>query len=293
VLNGARLIEPFTHGGATLVDEVLPGLNPANVTPANPAIPVNLVFLHGWRGTRDSLRGIATLFQHSHRVHLLDLPGFGDAPPPPLAWGTTEYADLVQHYLHDRAQGPVVLVGHSFGSRICIRLAARRLPQVRAVVLMAAPGLPAQGHSRASLRRWGIRALRKMLIAAKSVTGQRPIEWHTSRFGSKDYLAAGAMRSVLVRTVTEDLTDSTQAVNCPVMLLWGSDDTETPTWLGERYRELLGDRATLVVLPHKDHHSIYGGTGAHLSAFKISQWMGALADHQSAGDLWPAGPASA
>jgi pimeloyl-ACP methyl ester carboxylesterase len=83
------------------------------------------------------------------------------------------------------------------------------------------------------------------------------------------------MRSVLVQTVTEDLTDSTQAVNCPVLLLWGSDDTETPTWLGERYRELLGDRATLIVLPHKDHHSLYGGTGAHLCAFKIRQWMGA------------------
>src|SRR5262249_60797335 len=39
--------------------------------------------LHGWGLNRESLRGIAILFQHTHRVHLIDLPGFGEAAAPP------------------------------------------------------------------------------------------------------------------------------------------------------------------------------------------------------------------
>ena len=58
--------------------------------------PAHLVFLHGWGGSRESLRGIGTLFQHAFRVHLIDLPGFGDAPPPPPDWDTIHYTDLVQ-----------------------------------------------------------------------------------------------------------------------------------------------------------------------------------------------------
>ena len=93
--------------------------------------------------------------------------------------------------------------------------------------------------------------------------GSRGVDWHTQTFGSKDYLAAGELRPIFVRIVNEDLTESAQAIACPTLLLWGTDDTETPPWLARRYWELIGARATLDWLPHKDHH-LYTGTGAHL-----------------------------
>jgi pimeloyl-ACP methyl ester carboxylesterase len=258
---GVTHVERFEHGGAALTVEAL-----------GPPGDRHIVFLHGWGGSRESLRGIATLFQHQYRVHLVDLPGFGEAPPPPEGWGTLEYTDLVQRYVLDRLSGWVALVGHSFGGRLSVRLGARRLLQVRAIVLMGVPGLPQPAYSRRKLRRDAIRVLRKTLIAMRPITGQRAIDWHTRRFGSKDYQAAGALRPVLVKTVTEDLTESARLVACPVLLLWGSDDAETPTWLGERYRELMPGRAALEVLPHKDHH-LFTGTGAHLCAFRIRRWL--------------------
>ncbi|MGE3178176.1 MAG: alpha/beta fold hydrolase [Vicinamibacterales bacterium] len=232
------------------------------------------MFLHGWGLTRDSLRGIGILFQQSFRIHLIDLPGFGDAPGPPGPWGTPEYATLVARFIEARLTGPVILVGHSFGGRVAVRLAAMRLPQVEGVTLIGVPGLPVQGWSRQRLRRSGIRLLRQVLQLGKPLTGSGPLDWHTRRFGSRDYLAAGAMRQVLVKTVTEDLTEAARGTLVPFLLIYGTDDTETPPWLGARYQALLAPRATLHVLPHKDHH-MYSGTGAHLCAFKIRQWLAA------------------
>jgi pimeloyl-ACP methyl ester carboxylesterase len=267
-LNSSALqsLERFAYNGATLVDEV-----------AGDPSSRHIFFLHGWGGSRESLRGIATLFQHTHRVHLVDLPGFGEAPAPPETWGTIEYADLVQQYIVDRAAGSVILVGHSFGGRVSVRLASRRLAQIHQLVLMGVPGLPQPAMSRASLRRKGIRALRRVLIAAQPVLGSAPVRWHSERFGSKDYQAAGALRPVLVRTVNEDLTESARAIACPTLLIWGGDDTETPVWIGRRYAELLGSRATLTILPHKDHH-LYTGTGAHLIGEKMRAWLRAHGD---------------
>ena len=142
----------------------------------------HIVFLHGWGGNRDSLRGIGTLFQHTHQVHLIDLPGFGDAPPPPADWSTINYTDLVQQYLLERLTGPVLLVGHSFGGRVSVRLAARRLPQIHGLVLVSVPGLPQSQVSRQGVRRLAIRQLRRLLIALKPLAGQRPIDWHTRRY---------------------------------------------------------------------------------------------------------------
>jgi pimeloyl-ACP methyl ester carboxylesterase len=263
--SGAAHVERFEHHGATLVDEI-----------SGDPSRRHLLFLHGWGGSRESLRGIATLFQHTDCVHLLDLPGFGEAPLPPETWGTIEYADLVQQYILERIHGPIVLVGHSFGGRVSVRLASRRLAQVQRLVLLGVPGLPQPAMSRTRVRRWGIRTLRKVLIALKPVIGERGVRWHTERFGSKDYQAAGALRPVLIRTVNEDLTESARSIACPTLLLWGTDDTETPPWLGRRYAELLGSKATLILLPHKDHH-LYTGTGAHLLGQKMRVWLGAHA----------------
>jgi pimeloyl-ACP methyl ester carboxylesterase len=259
-------IERFAHNGATLIDEVL----------GDPAAP-HLMLLHGWGSSRDSLRGIGVLFQHTHCVHLVELPGFGEAPPPPPDWDTIHYTDLVQQYVLDRLASGVVIVGHSFGGRVSVRLGARRLAPVRGLVLMGVPGLPTPAFSRVWIRRRGIRWLRQLVIALKPVLGERPIQWHTARFGSKDYLAAGALRSVLVKVVNEDLTESAQSIACPVLLIWGSDDTETPPSLAYRYQQLLGERATLEILPHKDHY-LYTGTGAHLCGEKIRTWLKARAD---------------
>lgn len=257
----ATKVQRFEHNGGVLLDEHAGDLSAPH-----------MLFLHGWGGSRESLRGIATLFQHTHHVHLFDLPGFGEAPVPPEGWGTIEYADLLQQYILDELKTPVILVGHSFGGRVSVRLASRRLPMIRSVVLLGVPGLPQPAFSRTRLRRLGIRTLRRFLRAAQPLIGTRGVQWHTARFGSKDYQAAGAMRSVLVKTVSEDLTESARSIACPTLLVWGSDDTETPPWLASRYAELLNGRGTLILLPHKDHH-LYTGTGAHLIGQKMRTWF--------------------
>jgi pimeloyl-ACP methyl ester carboxylesterase len=237
------------------------------------------VLLHGWGVTRESLRGIAGLLQPGYRVHLIDLPGFGEAPMPPSDWGTVQYADLLEQYVRAHVTGRFVLIGHSFGGRVAVRLAGRRPAALQGLVLMAVPGLPLTGLSRTRLRRVWIRTLRRVCGAMRHMFGSGPLEWHTRRFGSADYRAAGDLRPVFVRVVNEDLTESARATGCRSLLLWGDDDRETPLWLARRYQALLGGsaRATLVVLPHKDHH-LYTGTGAHLCALAIRRWLELPAD---------------
>ena len=257
-------VQRFEHNGGVLIDEI-----------SGDSSAPHLLFLHGWGGSRESLRGIATLFQHTHHVHLFDLPGFGAAPVPPEGWGTIEYADLVQQYVLDRLKGPVVVVGHSFGGRVSARLASRRLPLIRALVLLSVPGLPQSTLSRTRVRRAAIRTIRRVLRMVQPLTGPRGVQWHTERFASKDYQAAGAMRLVLVKTVAEDLTESARSIACPTLLVWGTDDTETPPWLATRYAELLDGKGTVILLAHKDHY-LYSGTGAHLVGHKMRTWLEAL-----------------
>lgn len=275
---GVTRVERFEYGGGTLVDEIVEIVEIVEVVEvvSDRSPDRHIVFLHGWGANRESLRGIGALFQKSYSVHLIDLPGFGEAPLPPADWDSAKYADLVQQYLSTHIRGSIVLVGHSFGARISILLAARRLPQVTAVVLMAAPGLPASLYSRVRRRRLAIRLLRRALYQLQPLTGPRPVDWHTRTFGSADYRAAGPLRPIFVRIVSDNYTEAAKAIACPVLLLWGADDGDTPVWLAHRYKELMNGHATVEILPHKDHN-LFTGTGAHLCAFRIRSWLEAHA----------------
>jgi pimeloyl-ACP methyl ester carboxylesterase len=184
--------------------------------------PTEVVGLHGWARTRSDLAGsLAGL-----NALALDLPGFGASPEPPGAWDSRAYAALVAEVLAGLDR-PQVLLGHSFGGRVAVKLAAGRPELVSGLVLAGVPLLrPRSGPGRPSpawrfrLARWGRR---------RGVVSEARMEKLRQRYGSEDYRrASGIMRSVLVRVVNESYAEDLPRIACPVELVWGSNDTAAP-----------------------------------------------------------------
>src|SRR5450756_122385 len=76
-----------------------------------------------------------------YRVLALDLPGFGGSSPPPAPWGTPEYAAFVERAMTSLGVTRATYIGHSFGGRIAIWLAAHVPEAVQALVLVDAAGI--------------------------------------------------------------------------------------------------------------------------------------------------------
>jgi pimeloyl-ACP methyl ester carboxylesterase len=132
----------------------------------------------------------------------------------------------------------LVVVGHSLGGRVAVRLAAARPELVRALVLTGAPLVPRAGRARRPPLSY--RAARAMHRA--HLLGEARMERARLRHGSADYRAAqGVMRDVLVRLVNERYDDALSALECPVELVWGDDDTDVP---------VQSARALAAAIPH-------------------------------------------
>jgi pimeloyl-ACP methyl ester carboxylesterase len=177
----------------------------------------------------------------------LDLPGFGSAPAPPGPWGSAEYARALAPVL-DEMDAPVVVLGHSFGGRVALQLAAQRPAAVRALVLT---GVPLQGP--APGRRPPARFRLARLLHRARLIGDERMEAARRRHGSTDYRQAqGVMRAVLVKTLAERYDDQVAALTCPVALVWGDDDTAAPLSAATAAAGRL-PRATLTVCPGAGH----------------------------------------
>lgn len=241
---GAGRVFGVTHGGA----------------------PFRVLALPGWMHTGSdwdaTLREVAA---EGVGAVALDLPGFGGATPEPAAaTGSAGYAELVASVL-DELEAPVVVVGHSFGGRVGIHLAAARPEQVAALVLTGVPRLvrPEAVGPKPSLTYRAARSLHR-----RGLLPDGKMEQLRRRSGSADYRNAPSptMRDVLVAVTNEDYESQLDRIRCPVELVWGEGDTAAPLDGVQRAAARLGDRATLTVLPGIDHFTPVRAPGALAAA---------------------------
>ncbi len=228
-----------------------------------------LIWAHGWGHTHRNFLPIAEAMRHYSGSVLIDLPGFGASPAPPEPWGTADYADAMAEWLGRLPPGRRIWVGHSFGCRVGLQLAARHPDAVDGLFLIAAAGLPRQRSPAEQIsvvaRRWAFRLARQ--FTPEGATRERL----RARFGSADYAQAGDMRPILVKTVGEDLSAVARAIRCPAVLLYGDQDRETPPDTGTRFAALM-PRSRLVVLRGFDHWSVLT-EGRHQIVQRLDEFM--------------------
>ncbi len=217
--------------------------------------PIRLVWGHGWGQDHTSFLPLAEpLARQAHHV-LLDFQGFGQSPKPDQVWGTAEYADDVAAYLKENPfKGKTIWVGHSFGGRVGMQLAARHPALIDGLFLIASAGVPRQRNFKQKVKNKFRVLFFKSLKHLWRWTG-RDVDVLKNRFGSPDYRNAGPLRPIFLKTIAENLSEVARAITCPVFLLYGSADTETPPDIGATLRQLIPN-ATLCVLDGQDHFSI-------------------------------------
>jgi pimeloyl-ACP methyl ester carboxylesterase len=205
--------------------------------------------LHGWGGQAASMTPLVVGLRDKYRVLALDLPGFGGSSPPPTPWGTPEYAAFVEKVVTSLGITRATYVGHSFGGRIAIWLAAHVPETVQALVLVDAAGIKPPATLRRRTRQIFYKVAKTVLrLPILGAQGPALQERLAMRFGSADYRAmTGVMRASMVKTVNLDLAACLKTVSAPTLLLWGEKDTETPIADGRKMERLISGSRLIAV----------------------------------------------
>jgi pimeloyl-ACP methyl ester carboxylesterase len=164
----------------------------------------------------------------------MDLPGFGATPAPQTPIGAREYASLLLPVL-DEFDAPPLVVGHSFGGRVAVCLAAEYPGRVAGLLVTGSPLLRLAPAKNPPLAYRLARRLNKYGLVSNG-----SIEAMKKKRGSADYRAAtGVMRDVLVKVVNEEYRDELSRLAGPIHLLWGSEDREVPVVVARESARLV------------------------------------------------------
>ena len=230
-----------------------------------------VIMLHGWGQSLQSLIPLGQLLSDQARVHLIDLPGFGGSSLVSEDWGTAEYADFIAAFMNERNIEKASILGHSFGGRVALQLAAKCPGRIDSLILISAAGLKPHRTYFQKIRYGWIRVLGSVSFLARPLIGGSMISWYRDRYGSSDYKNAGHMRGVFIKAVNEDLSGLAEKIGSRTLILWGEDDRTTPPDMAYRYNQLIRN-SKLIMLSGYGHFP-FTDMGAQLCAFHIRKFL--------------------
>ena len=190
-----------------------------------------VVFLHGWGCDGSIFLPVANRMPNFAN-YLVDFNGFGKSnPPPESGWTVMDYSERLVEFLQEQQLSKVTIVGHSFGCRVALVLAANHPELVERMLLVAPAGL-----RRFSLSRWWkVRKykLSKFFAKARGV----PVK---AKYASEDYVnCSPAMRNTFVKVINRDLSVYAKRVSCPVVIVNGRQDLATPLTHAKRLNKMI------------------------------------------------------
>ncbi len=222
-----------------------------------------VVLVHGLAGAASNWVELVPELARRHRLLVVDLPGHGGSEPLRDA-SVDAFADAVAGVLEADGAAPALVVGHSFGGHVALRLAQHRPELVRGLLLAAPAGIETTR-----------RAARIVVRAAAALRPGRWVAPFRHRLADRAWFRRAVFRPWFVSDplalspraaigfldgppahtdtttagramVEDDARIGLERVVCPVVVLWGARDAQLPVEDAFQYARRLRAKLRLV-----------------------------------------------
>lgn len=212
-----------------------------------------ILILHSWNQYAKDVSRYSPLkdelVRRGYKVFTPELPGFYSAGLPKKALVRDDYVEFVEKYLRDKGIKKIILIGHSFGGTVGMKLAVKNPQLLKALVLTGAPGfVPIPSP---------ILALYKRIAKAGNIVFSLPIltPFRTivrkllyKSIGATDYpKAQGVMRETFINAARENLVPTMEQIKIPTLIIWGKKDRIAPLWIAKKMIKVISNSKLIIL----------------------------------------------
>jgi pimeloyl-ACP methyl ester carboxylesterase len=200
-------------------------------------IKLAIYILHGWAVDPANEAKWQEVRQHLDaagiKTHFVGLPGLTVPLPSETPWKLADYEQWLLKQLPEQA---VIVLGHSFGGQLAVRLAAQHPDRVEKLILIDSSGI--RDHSaRSSLKRKFFYVVAKLGKVFSFLPFARKVLYRLA--GEKDYFTAPPpMRQTMANVLAEEIVLELPLIKQETLLIWGSEDTITPIQNLQYFRKI-------------------------------------------------------
>uniref|UniRef100_B8HT37 Alpha/beta hydrolase fold protein n=1 Tax=Cyanothece sp. (strain PCC 7425 / ATCC 29141) TaxID=395961 RepID=B8HT37_CYAP4 len=239
-----------------------------------------LILLHGFGASIGHWRHNLSVLAQSHPVYALDMLGFGASQKVIAPYSIQFWVEQVYHFWKAFIGRPVVLIGNSIGSLVCLAAAAQYPEMVAGIAMLSLPDTSIREEMLPATVRPIVAAIEglftsPLLLKALFYYVRRPKivrPWAAIAYANSvavtDELveilvgpaqekgAAGAFAAIIKAMTSRGFGPKVKAVlpglDIPILLIWGQQDRMIPPLLGRQFAN-YNPRVKLVELEEAGH----------------------------------------
>lgn len=189
----------------------------------------SILLLHGWGSSHKSWEEVRKILgDKGIDVIIPDMPGFGDNPPPDKPWHGEDYENWVLNYIEEnKLKKPIILIGHSFGGGLAMKISIKHPELVKKLVLISAARMYAKKRALKHIVYKLAKIGKKFNFLPFYELMRKVVYKFLVR--STDYTnATGTMKKTFVNIIKEDVTPVVHEIKAPTLIIWGDKDVATP-----------------------------------------------------------------
>jgi len=227
-----------------------------NYIKKGPDSNTNILILHGWGVDHTVYKDMIDNFSNKFTTYAIDFPGFGKSQDPDSTYDVEDYAKLTLEFIEKMKMKNVVLIGHSFGGRVIIKLVGKLGYSPKKIILIDSAGIKPKKKISVKMKEISYKIFKKIInIFLGKNKSKEVISKLRNKIGSTDYINANeTMKEVFKNVVNEDLKVYLPKINAPTLLIWGTLDDQTPISDAKIMESLIPDSG-LVQITNGGHYS--------------------------------------
>lgn len=224
-----------------------------------------LILLHGFGASIGHWRHNLAVLSQQHPVYALDMLGFGASEKAAAKYNVKLWVEQVYDFWQAFIRQPVVLVGNSIGSLVCLAAAAAHPEMVQGIVMMSLPDPSLEEEMIPPALRSLVAGIKSLVLSPLILKTffywvrrpQRVKSWAAIAYANPDAVtdelveilagpaqdrgSAQAFCAILQAMTTSKFGPSVKSLlpnlKVPMLLLWGGKDRMIPRTLAHQFSQ--------------------------------------------------------
>jgi pimeloyl-ACP methyl ester carboxylesterase len=239
-----------------------------------------IIFIHGFGASIEHWRHNLPVISQHHTVYALDLLGFGASRKADTEYSAALWTEQVHDFWQTFIGVPVILVGNSIGSLVCLNVTAVYPEMVQGLVMLSLPDVSVREDLLPPLVRPIVTAIENLFASPLLIKNllklvRRPNvirKWAGIAYPNQDAITDELVeilsspayddgaeqtllrlsRSVRRASFAESVRDLLPPINIPILLIWGLQDRMIPPSQARAIAE-LNTNLKLIELENAGH----------------------------------------
>lgn len=195
-----------------------------------------IILLHGWGGSLKSLKKLdEELVEMGFKTLRLEMPGHGQTKEMNKAWEMKNFVEWVNKAIKSHQINDYILVGHSFGGKIMLANEKYKILKPNKLIFINANGIKPKNSFKKIFWRY-LSTLAKPIKDSKVMILPKKLIYKFI-VGESDYNKTEGkinLRESFKLFNEEHFDHVLEKIDVQTLILWGSRDTATPLWMGEK-----------------------------------------------------------